>query len=101
MCEDVLLRPPFQVKQDARREKLERGLRQLGSPLTRKHCIEPGAQRVQVQNVGGGIAQLLVGQGRRAPIRALLLLRQIDTEHLLAQIAQPMPVGKGPAMTPR
>ena len=74
MREDVLLRPPFEVKQDTRRQEPETGLRQFGSPFTREHRVKPGAQRVQMQNIGRGVAQLLVGQRRRAPIRALLLL---------------------------
>src|SRR5579862_281281 len=99
VCEDVLLRPPFEVKQDTRRQEPERGLRQLGSPLSREHRVEPDAQRVQMKDIGRGVAQLLVGQRRRAPIRALLLFRQIDVEQILAQIAQPVPVGKGADQT--
>src|SRR5665213_3937766 len=95
MCEDVLLRPPLQVKQDARRKKVESGAGEVGAPFALQHHVELGAQRVQVQHVGRRILQLLIGERRRAPIRALLLLRQIDAEQILAQIAQTVPVGKG------
>src|SRR5438067_2339878 len=60
--------------------------------ISRPRTAEQG---VQVQNVRGGVTQLLLGQCWCAPIRALLLLRQLDAEQVLTQIAQPVPVGKG------
>ena len=74
MRENVLLGPAFQVKQSACRQEIEAAARQLGASLARQHRIESRPQRVQVQHVGGGIAQLLLGQRRRAPVRALLFL---------------------------
>ena len=66
---------PSRSSRTRARQEVESGSRQLGAALARQHRVEPGAQRVQMQHVGGGILQLLVGQVRRAPIRALLLLR--------------------------
>ena len=62
MREDVLLRPAFEIKQGARRQEIKAPARQFGAMFTRQHQIESGAQRMQVENVGGGVAQLLVGQ---------------------------------------
>src|SRR5579862_7531326 len=78
MREDVLLRPAFEIKQSACRQEIKAAARQFGAVLARQHHVESRAQRVQVQDVGGGIAQLLVSQRGRAPIRALLLLFQFD-----------------------
>src|SRR5436189_1092261 len=96
MREDVLLRPAFEIKQGACRQEFKAAARQFGAVLARQHCVESRAQRVQVQDVGSGVALLLVGQGRGAPIGALLLLFELDAEEILAQIAQPVPVGEGP-----
>src|SRR5204863_27624 len=87
MREDVLLRPALKIKQCACRQEIEAGTRQLAAPLARQHRVESPAQRVQVQHIGGGIAQLLVAQRCRAPIRTLLLLLQLDPEQVLAQIS--------------
>ena len=73
MGENVLFGPAGQIEPGARRQKFECRLRQRRPPLTRQHRIEALAQRMQVQDIGGGIAQLLVGEQRCAPIRALLL----------------------------
>src|SRR5712691_2818299 len=94
MREDVLLRPAGQIKQGACRQEIKAAAGQVGAPLARQHRVESRPQRVQVQHVRGGIAQLLFGQRRRPPVRALLLLLQIDAEQVLAQIPEPMPVGK-------
>src|SRR5207302_10194830 len=60
--EDVLLRPALKVKQGACRQEVEAGPRQLGASFARQHRVEPRPQRVQVQDVRGGITQLLLGQ---------------------------------------
>jgi hypothetical protein len=50
---------------------------------------------MQVEHIGGGIVLLLVGELLRRPVRALLLLRQIDAEKLGAQVLEPVAVGVG------
>ena len=48
-----------------------------------------------MQHVRRRIGQLRLAQGLRAPIARLLLLRQIDVEHLAHQILQAMAIGIG------
>ena len=63
MREDVLLRPALEIKQNAMRQEIEAGSGPARvASLARQHRVESGAQRVQVQHVGGGVAQLLFGQ---------------------------------------
>src|ERR1700686_5442013 len=95
MRKDVLLRPAFESKQGACRQEIKAAAGQFGAPFARQHRIESRAQVVQVEDVGGGIALLLLAQGRGAPIRALLLFLEFDPEQILAQIAQPVPVPEG------
>src|ERR1051326_6547062 len=94
--EDVLLRPALQIKERTRRQEIKAAARQFGAALARQHHIEPSSQCVEMQDVGGGIAQLLLAQRCRAPIRALLLLFQVDPEEVLAQVPQAVPVGECP-----
>src|SRR5258707_2934253 len=95
MREDVLLRPALKIKQCACRQEIKAGTRQLAARLARQHRIESGTQRMEMQYVGGGIAQLFFGQGICSPIRALLLLFQVNPQEILAQIPEPVLVGKG------
>src|ERR1700687_2215658 len=97
MRKNILGVPALQVELRPRRQKFETGLRQFGAALAREHGIEPFAQRMQMQHVGGRIGQLRLAQGLRAPVARLLLLRQIDIEHLANQIFQAMAVGVGAA----
>ena len=83
------------------RQELETGLRQFGAALARQHGVEPFAQAMQMQHVGGGVGQLRLAQALRAPVARLLLLRQIDVEHLAHQILQAMAVGIGAAKAAR
>ena len=58
MCKNVLGFPALQVEFGPRRQKLETGLRQRGAPLAREHRIQPLAQTMQMQYVGGRVSQL-------------------------------------------
>ena len=53
-----------------------------------------------MQHVGGRVSQLRLAQASRTPVARLLLLRQVDVEHLAHQILQAMAVGIG-ARQPR
>ncbi len=57
-------------------------------------------QGVQVQHVGGGVLELRLRQRLGAPVRGLLLLREIDAEQFPHEILEPVPVGIG-AREPR
>ena len=69
----------------------------IRAALAGQHRIEPVAQGMQMQHVGGGISELGLAQGGRTPIARLLLFRQIDVEHLAHQILQAMAIGVGAA----
>src|SRR5262249_56656849 len=63
--------------------------------LACQQCVELGLERVQMQDIGGGVAQLLVAQGVGAPVGCLLLLGELDAQKLLAEVLQPEAVGEG------
>jgi hypothetical protein len=48
---------------------------------------------VQVEDVRRGVFELRLGDLLGAPVRALLLLREIDIEQLAYQVLESMPVG--------
>src|SRR5262249_4114665 len=95
MLENVHLRPAGEVEARARGQELEGGLRQLGAALASQQLVELGHQRVQVQDVGGGVGELLVAQAVGAPVGTLLLLGELDAQKLAAKILQPESVGEG------
>jgi hypothetical protein len=92
---DVLGFPALQIEPGPRRQEGEAGLRQFGAAFARQHDIEAFAQGMQVQHVGSRVSELRFAQGRRTPVARLLLLRQLDVEHLAHQILQAMPIGVG------
>lgn len=100
MRENVLGLPALQIEPGARRQELETGFRKLAAALARNHHVELFAQAVQMQHVGGGIGELRFAQRICAPVARLLLLLQIDIEHLAHQILQAVAVGIG-ARQPR
>ena len=60
----------------ARRQEAEAGLRQFEPALAHQQRLQPRPERVQVQHVGRRIGSCSARQLRRAPVRALLLLRR-------------------------
>src|ERR1700730_3679745 len=93
--EYVRIRPAAKVELDPRRQEAETGLRQ-GSPIfPGQHLIEPFLQRMQVQNVGGGIGELGVSELRGTPIGTLLLLGKIDPQKFAHQILEAVLVRVG------
>src|SRR5690348_4980756 len=95
MGEDVLGAPAAEIEQRPARQEVEAGLRQGGAALARQHFVEPVFQGMEMQHVGGGVAELLVAELGCAPIRGLLLLRQLDAEKVAAEILEPVPIGEG------
>src|SRR6266481_1155645 len=94
MREDVLLRPALEIKQNPMRQKFEAGLSQPLTSLAGQDRVEAGPQRMEMEHVRGGVAELLVAQAACPPVRALLLLRQLGIQKIFAQIAKPMSVGE-------
>ena len=74
MGENVLGVPALQVEPGPRGKEPETGLRQFQPALAREHAVEPVAQAMQMQHVGGGVGQLRLAQALRAPVAGLLLL---------------------------
>ncbi len=95
MGEDIAFWPARQIKLGAGRKKAETRLRQFAASLARKAGFKLVVQRVEVEHIRGGIFDLSRGQLVRAPVRALLLLGDIDAQHFLKQEFQPVPVGIG------
>src|SRR5712692_2832880 len=100
MGEDVLGRPAGQVQPHPVGEEAEAGRRQFPAPLARQHGVEPLLQGVQMQHVGSRIGYLGIAERLGAPIGELLLLRQVDPEHVAHQILEAVLVGVG-AREPR
>lgn len=80
MSEDIQLGPARKVKLGAGRQEIETGLGQRLAIFPFKPLIECISQSMQVEDVGGGVIELLLGQFLAAPIGALLLLGQIDPQ---------------------
>ncbi len=59
---------------------------------TRRQLV---AQRMQIKNVGSGIFELRRGKRLRCPVRRLLRLGNIDLQHFLEVVLQPVPVRIG------
>src|SRR5690349_14091698 len=86
MREDVLFRPAAEIELDPCPQEPETGLRQRSTIFAGQHLVEPLLQRVQMQDVGGGIGELGVGQIRGAPVGTLLLFGKIDPQKFANQI---------------
>ena len=86
MSEDIDLAPTGEVEKSASRQEGEARLGELLTPFAHQHRIQLCFQAMQVDHIPGRIAQLVQCQGLCPPIRTLLLLRQFDTQKLLAQI---------------
>src|SRR6185503_126885 len=86
MFENIEILVTRQIEKRPGRQESETGERELLAVLARQHGVELGLERMEMEDVGGGVALLLFGQNRRAPIRALLLLRQLDVQELAAKI---------------
>jgi len=96
MGEEVDVFPPGHVQQGAVRQELETGPRETVAALALQHLVEPRAQGVQVQDVGGGVGHLLVAEPGRAPVGALLGLGEVHPDQLLGDVLKPVAVGVGP-----
>src|SRR5882757_1300125 len=95
MRENVLGLPAAEVELGPGGEKFETGFCKLSAAFAHQHGIEAFAQGVQMQYVGGGVGELRLAQALRTPVARLLLLRQIDIQHLAHQILQAVAIGVG------
>src|ERR1700693_2923020 len=95
MRKHVFLAPAGKVEFGAGGQEAETGRRKLAAPLARQPRVEALLERMQVDDIGGGIGELRLAQRFRRPIRALLLFREIDVEKVLDEILEAVTVGIG------
>src|ERR1700687_2549339 len=93
--EYVGIRPAAKVELNSCRQEAETGLRQRRPISPRQHLIEPLLQRMQMQNVGGGIGELRVRELRGTPVGTLLLFGKIDPQKFAHQILEAVLVRVG------
>ena len=68
----------------------------MRSPLAFEHRIKALFELVKMKHVRSGIGLLLLGQGRRGPVRTLLLLGQLDAGEFCTKILEAVAIGIGP-----
>ncbi len=95
MGENINFRPSIQIQPGPYGKKFEAGLRQFRAAFSRQHGLQTLSDVVQIKHIGSRIFQLLLAQILSTPIRALLLLGQIDIQQFPAQILEAVPVGIG------
>src|SRR5215212_742844 len=83
MCEYILFRPPGEIEPCPDRNEFETGFRQIHPSFSLQHLVESRLDLVKIYHVQRRILLLRIGKDRCSPIRALLLLGEIDAEHFL------------------
>ena len=69
-----------QIELGTDRKKGKGGFGKAAAAFAVQHGVELRFERMQVQHVRGCVGELLLRQGFRRPVRALLLLRQLDAK---------------------
>src|SRR5262249_54517770 len=82
MGENILGRPAGKIEPDPVGQEAKAGFGELPAPFAGEDGVELLPQGVQVQDIGRRIGELRLGEGLGAPIGELLLLGQIDAQHL-------------------
>src|SRR6266446_6173011 len=95
MGEYVAFTPAREVEFGASGQEVEAGLGQFHAAFALEHRIERVFQAMEIGDVIGRVSELLLRKIFRTPIRALLLLGEIDVEQLLHQILEAMLIGVG------
>src|SRR5829696_4120932 len=96
MCEYILFRPTGEIEPHPDRDKFETGFRQIHSSFSLQHLVESRLDLVKIYHVQRRILLLRIREDRCSPIRALLLLGEIDAQHFLDNVLEPMLVGISP-----
>src|SRR5918995_6604793 len=96
MCEYILFRPAGEVEPRPGRDEIETGFGQLHASLPLQHLVESRLDLVKIYHVQRGILLLRIRKDRCSPVRALLLLGEIDAKHFIDDVLEPMLVGIGP-----
>jgi hypothetical protein len=95
VCEDVLLRPPLEIKAGAVWNEAETRVRQVTTTLALQHCVKLLAQSMQPKDISSRILELLRTESLGTPVGALLLFRQLDSQQFATQILEAVPIGVG------
>src|SRR6516225_11396855 len=95
MGKNILAGETGEVEPDPIRQEAKAGLRQLFAAFAGKHDVEARFERMEMDDVGGGVGKLRFAQFGRAPIGGLLLLRQLLPEDFTHQVLQSVFVGIG------
>src|SRR5690242_4566551 len=93
MLKNVDVRPACDVQAGTGGKKAKGGLCQFGPSLALQQGIEFGLQGMQMQDIGGGIGELLLRERVGAPVRRLLLLGEVDPQKLAAKVLETEPIG--------
>ena len=73
----------------------ESGAGEAVAALPLQHRVELLPQRVQMEDIGGGISELRVGQRLHPPVGRLLLLADLDPDEFAGEVFQPVPIRVG------
>ena len=82
MGENVDFRPAGEIKRRSNGEEVETGPGEVRAALAGEHGVKLFPDRMEMENVGGGVLDLGVGQFFGAPVGGLLLLRYLDPDKL-------------------
>src|SRR5215475_7530599 len=80
MCKNIGFAPAGEIERRAVGNEVEAGACDLEPTLARQERVELLLQLVQVKDVAGGVDLLLLAERLGAPVRGLLLLRDVDAE---------------------
>src|SRR5262245_62964124 len=72
MGKDIVLGEPREIQARAGREEAERGFCKVAASFAVEHEVELLLDGVKVEDIGGRIGELLLGELGRTPVRALL-----------------------------
>ena len=96
MSKNVLVRPALQIEAHSGRQEFAAGFRETGAPFAQQPPVQHFLRAVQMQNVGCGISELLVGQTFGAPIGRLPLLAEFELQAIEQNRFQAMLIGVRP-----
>ena len=92
MLKNVDVLPADEVELGANGQEIKAFFGQTISAFALEHGIKFVFEGVQMQNIVGGVLELVGSQRVRAPVRALLLFVELDAQKFAAAVAQTMAI---------